>query len=237
MTTHAMIRPGAAVCRTAGRVHGPTSALVTLAAGAAASLAVMSLLVLMVALVLAACHAVLASPSARQRLARRRERRRWRRRHARREQLLEDAGIEVNELHELTRMVEAVTDRAATATLPTVTYPVEPLLERYAELVVARKRCTIALANANPGQLEDKLALARDAMPRYAEVVTRRIVHARLVAAKCQYLDDELAAVTEALRYCNERATAAEALERPCESEAVASALAYCDAWDAASDE
>src|SRR5215470_4069998 len=200
MTTHAVTRQGS----TAAAVHGahrPAWAIVTLIVGVVAALAIASSVALLLAIGLAACHAAIETPAARRLRAERVARAQRRTRHEQRERRVEAAGADADELRQLAEVV----DRVAARGLP-APFDVEPLLDHYVELTTARQRCFAALARANPPCLEAKLVLARAASPRSAEVLERRISRARSLAETAQRLDEDIAELTETIRYCGERA-------------------------------
>jgi hypothetical protein len=226
MTTHAVTRQGS----TATAIHGgrrPAWAIVTLIVGVVAALAIASTLAVLLAIALAACHAVIETPAARRLGAERATRKQRRLRHERRERCIEAAGVDADELHQLAEVVDRIADRGTPEP-----FDIEPLLDHYVELTTARQRCFVALARANPPCLEAKLVLARATSPRSAEVLERRISRARSLADTAQRLDDDLAELTETLRYCGERAELFDDGLPALDSDLVASALAYYDAYD-----
>lgn len=225
MTTHAVTRQGSTAA-----IHGahrPAWAIVTLIVGVVAALAIASTLAVMLAIALAVSHAVIETPAARRLRAERAARTQRRIRHERRERCIEAAGMDSGELRQLADVVERVADRGAPEP-----FDVEPLLDHYVELTTARQRCFVALARANPPCLEAKLELARTTYPRSAQVLERRISRAQSLAEAAQRLDEDVAELTETIRYCGERAELFADGLPALDSDLVASALAYYDAYD-----
>ena len=226
MITHAVTRQGS----TAATVHAayrPAWAIVTLIAGVVAALAIASSVALLLAVGLAACHAAIETPAARRLRVQRAARARRRTRHEQRERRVEAAGADADELRQLAEVV----DRVAARELP-APFDVEPLLDHYVELTTARQRCFAALVRANPPCLEAKLVLARAASPRSAEVIERRLSRARSLTEATQRLDEDIAELTETIRYCGERAELFDEGLPALDPDLVASALAYYDAYD-----
>lgn len=227
MITHAVTRQGSTAAAVDG-AHRPAWAIVTLIVGVVAALAIASTLAVLLAIALAACHAAIEMPAARRVRAQRAARAQRRIRHQHRERRLEAAGADADELRQLAEVVDRVADRGLPAP-----FDVEPLLDHYVELTTARQRCFAALARANPPCLEAKLVLARAASPRSAEVLERRISRARSLAETAQRLDEDIAELTETIRYCGERAELFDEGLPALDSDLVTSALAYYDAYDA----
>jgi hypothetical protein len=227
MITHAVTRQGSAIATVDG-AHRPAWAVVTLIVGVVAALAIASTLAVLIAIALAACHAAIEMPAARRMRAERAARAQRRIRHEHRERRVEAAGADADELRQLAEVVDRVAGRGAPAP-----FDVEPLLDHYVELTTARQRCFAALARANPPCLEAKLVLARAASPRSAEVIERRISRARSLAEAAQRLDEDIAELTETIRYCGERAELFDDGLPALDPDLVASALAYYDACDA----
>lgn len=227
MITHAVTRQGTTVAAVRA-AHRPAWAIVTLIVGVLAALAIASTLAVLLAIGVAACHAALQTPAARRVHAERAARARRRTRHAQRERRIEAAGADTDELRQLAEVVDHVADRGMPAP-----FDVEPLLDHYVELTTARQRCFAALARANPPCLEAKLALALAASPRSAQVLERRISRARSLAEAAQRLDEDIAELTETIRYCGERAELFDAALPALDPDLVASALACYDAYDA----
>jgi hypothetical protein len=226
MITHAVTRQGS----TAAAVHAahhPAWAIATLIVGVVAALAIASTVAVLLAIGLAACHAAIETPAARRVRAERAARAQRRTRHAQRERRIEAAGADADELRQLAEVVDHVADRGAPAA-----FDVEPLLDHYVELTAARQRCFAALARANPPCLEAKLVLARAASPRSAEVLERRLSRARSLAETAQRLDEDIAELTETIRYCGERAELFDESMPALDPDLVASALACYDAYD-----
>ena len=226
MITHAVTRPGAAAAPVRAG-HRPAWAIVTLIAGVVAALAIASTLAVLLAIAVAACHAAIATPAARRVRAERAVRAQRRARHAQRERRIEAAGADVDELRQLAEIVDRVAQRGGPAP-----FDVEPLLDHYVELTTARQRCFAALARANPPCLEAKLVLARAASPRSADVLERRISRARSLAEAAQRLDEDIAELTETIRYCGERTELFDEPLPALDPDLVGSALAYYDAYD-----
>lgn len=227
MITHAVTRQGSATAAVHG-AHRPAWAIVTLIVGVVAAIAIASTLAVLLAIALAACHAMIETPAARRMRAERAARAQRRVRHEQRERRLEAAGADADELHQLAEVADRVADRA----LPEP-FDVEPLLDHYVELTAARQRCFAALARANPPCLEARLALARATSPRSAEVLARRISRARSLSEAAQRIDEDIAELTETIRYCGERAELFDEGLPALDSDLLASALAYYDAYDA----
>lgn len=227
MITHAVTRQGPAAATVPGALR-PAWAIVTLIVGVVAALAIASTLALLLAIALAAGHAAIETPAARRVRAERAERAERRTRHQQRERRIEAAGADADELRQLAEVVDRVADRG----MPEP-FDVEPLLDHYVELTAARQRCFAALARANPPCLEAKLLLSRATSPRAAEVVERRLTRARSLADTAQHLDEDIAELTETIRYCGERAELLDEGLPALDPELVASALAYYDAYDA----
>lgn len=228
MTTHAVTRQGHGSFAVAGRAAHPPWAIITLIVGVVAALAMASTLAVLLAVAIAACHAAIEAPAVRRLRARRAARAQRRVRHAQRERRIEAAGVDTDELRQLADVVDRVADHAPPALLD-----VEPLLDHYVELTTARQRCFVALARANPPCLEARLVLTRATSPRSAEVLERRISHAHGLADTAQRLDDDIAELTETIRYCGERAELFDDSVPALDAELVTSALAYYDACDA----
>lgn len=228
MITHAITRQRSAVASVDG-VHRPAWAIVTLIVGVVAALAIANTLAVLFAIAIAACHAAVEMPAARRVRAARAARARRRIRHQHRERRIEAAGADADELRQLAEVVDRVADRD----LPSP-FDVEPLLDHYVELTAARQRCFAALARANPPCLEAKLVLARAASPRSAEVIERRISRAHSLAEVAQRLDEDIAELTETIRYCGDRAELFDDGMPALDTDLVASALACYDAYDAA---
>lgn len=228
MITHAVTRQGSAAAAVRG-AHRPAWAIVTLIVGVVAALAIASTLALLLAIALAAGHAAIETPAARRVRAERATRAQRRLRHQQRERRVEAAGADADELHQLAEVADRVADR----NMPEP-FDVEPLLDHYVELTAARQRCFAALARANPPCLEAKLLMSRATSPRAAEVVERRLTRARSLAETAQRLDEDIAELTETIRYCGERAELFDDSLPALDAELVASALAYYDAYDTA---
>ncbi len=227
MITHAVTRQGSAAAAVHD-AHRPAWAIVTLIVGVVAALAVASTLAVLLAIALAACHAAIETPAARRVRAERAARAQRRIRNQHRERRVEAAGADADELRQLAEVVDRVANRG----LPEP-FDVEPLLDHYVELTTARQRCFAALARANPPCLEAKLVLARATSPRAAEVLERRITRARSLAEAAQRLDEDIAELTETIRYCGERAELFDEGLPALDPDLVASALACYDAYDA----
>jgi hypothetical protein len=227
MTTYAVTRQGPAAAAVPG-AHRPAWAIVTLIVGVVAALAIASTLAVLLAIALAAGHAAIETPAARRARAERAARTQRRIRHQHRERRIEAAGADAEELRQLAEVVDQVADRG----LPEP-FDVEPLLDHYVELTAARQRCFAALARANPPCLEAKLVLARAASPRSAEVLERRLSRARSLTEAAQRLDEDIAELTETIRYCGERAELFDDGLPVLDPDVVASALACYDAYDA----
>jgi hypothetical protein len=227
MITHAVTRHRSAVATVDG-AHRPAWAIVTLVVGVVAALAIASTLAVLLAIALAAGHAAIEMPAARRMRAARAARAQRRIRHEHRERRIEAAGADADELRQLAEVVDRVADRDLPAP-----FDVEPMLDHYVELTAARQRCFGALVRANPPCLEAKLVLARAASPRSAEVIERRISRARSLADAAQRLDEDIAELTETIRYCGERAELFDEGLPALDSDLVASALACYDAYEA----
>jgi hypothetical protein len=228
MITRAVTRHRSAVATVDG-AHRPAWAIVTLIVGVVAALAIASTLAVLLAVALAACHAAIEMPAARRIRAARAARAQRRIRQQHREGRIEAAGADVDELRQLAEVVDRIADRD----LPSP-FDVEPLLDHYVDLTTARQRCFAALARANPPCLEVKLVLARAASPRSAEVIERRISRARSMAEVARRLDEDIAELTETIRYCGERAELFDEGMPALDPDLLASALACYDAYDAA---
>ena len=227
MIMHAVTRQGATAA-TAHAAHRPAWAIVTLIVGVVAALAIASSVALLLAIGLAACHAAIETPAARRLRAERTARAQRRTRHEQRERRVEAAGADAEELRQLAEVVDRVADRDLPAP-----FDVEPLLDHYVELTTARQRCFAALARSNPPCLEAKLVLARAASPRSAGVRERRLSRARSLTETSQRLDEDIAELTETIRYCGERAELFDEGLPTLDPDLVASALSYYDAYDA----
>jgi hypothetical protein len=229
MITHAVTRQGSAAAAVSGW-HRPAWAIVTLIVGVVAALAIASTLAMLIAIAIAAGHAAIETPAARRVRAERAARARRRLRHDLRERRVEAAGADPDELRQLAELADRVADRGMPAP-----FDVEPLLDHYVELTAARQRCFAVLARANPPCLEAKLLLARGSSPRAAEVVERRLNRARSLADTARRLDEDIAELTETIRYCGERAELFDDTLPTLDPELVASTLACYDAYDAPS--
>jgi hypothetical protein len=226
MSTHAVTRQRSAAA-TVHAAHRPAWAIVTLIVGVVAALAIASSVALLLAIGLAACHAAIETPAARRLRAERAARAQRRTRHEQRERRVEAAGADADELRQLAEIVDRITGRGLLAP-----FDVESLLDHYVELTAARQRCFAALARANPPCLEAKLVLARAASPRSAEVLERRLSRARSLTEATQRLDEDIAELTETIRYCGERAELFDEGLPALDPDLVASALSYYDAYD-----
>jgi hypothetical protein len=226
MITHAVTRQGTTAA-TVHAAHRPAWAIITLIVGVVAALAIASSLAVLLAVGLAACHAAIETPAARRVRAERAARAQRRGRHQQRERSIEAAGGDADELRQLAEVIDRIADRGLPAP-----FDVEPLLDHYVELTTARQRCFAALVRANPPCLEAKLVLARAASPRSTEVLERRLSRARSLAETAQRLDEDIAELTETIRYCGERAELFDESMPALEADLVASALACYDAYD-----
>ena len=74
--------------------------------------------------------------------------------------------------------------------------------------------------------------LARAASPRSAEVLERRLSRARSLTEATQRLDEDIAELTETIRYCGERAELFDEPWPALDPDLVGPALAYYDAYD-----
>lgn len=181
----------------------PAAALVTLAVGALAALAIASALALAIATTLGAVHAVIETPPLRRRRAMRAARKGRRRRRERRELRLEQAHVPSDELGELDRLVEEVADLDQNVAIDT-----EPLLDRYVEAAIAKRRCASALDRAEPSRLEARLAIARQQChPNGAAVLERRIALSHQLDTRVRALDESLSELVELVRHLVERAS------------------------------
>jgi hypothetical protein len=226
MTMHAVTRQGSTAAAVRG-AHRPAWAIVTLIVGVVAALAIASTLALLLAIALAVSHAVIETPAARRLRAERAAHTQRRIRHERRERCIEAAGVDAGELRQLADVVDRVAGRGTPQP-----FDAEPLLDHYVELTTARQRCFVALARANPPCLEAKLVLAQATSPRSAEVLERRIARARSLSGAAQRLDEDIAELTETIRYWGERAELVDDALPALDADLVASALAYYDAYD-----
>jgi hypothetical protein len=195
-------------------------------AALAAAVAFASTLAWTVAVGLAISYLIGATPSARRRRARNASRQ-WRRvRRARHAARLDRANAPTYEYVELADVVDNIAelDEGATAEL-------EPLLERYIDVALARQRCATALEQSKPSHLEVQLAIASECHPREAAVLERRIAHSRRLAQRLARFDDSVAEVADLVRYYAERASLPE-IEPVLEGETLATALASYDACE-----
>jgi hypothetical protein len=183
-------------------VSHPARALVTFGAALASALVIATTLAVIVAIVLATAHGILESRPVRRRRARHAVRIARRARRARTAIALDRADASVHAYGELADIVDtvAVLDEHAAAEL-------EPLLDNYVEVALARSRCRAALDQGDVAWLELQLAISHECRPRETEVLERRVAQGRRIAARLAELDDSLAAVAELLRYCAERAS------------------------------
>jgi len=178
-----------------------THVAVTVAVGLVASLVTASIAVLVIAIGLATAHGIAESPPARRlraRQASRTERRRWRDNH---EARLEQANASTKGFVELADIL----DRVA-ADHESLAADLVPLLDRYAEIALARTACRRALDHGEPARLEVELAISRACRPQHATVLERRIAHGRAIAERLRHLDESLAEHAELVRYHAESA-------------------------------
>jgi hypothetical protein len=228
MTTRAMTPHCSTTLVTRSGSCLPDWALVTLIVGSASAVAVGSALVAMIAVAVAVVLAMIGKPAIRAAWRRAQEHRRRRRRHERREQRLGNGGVDCDELKRVAGIVDRMIDGGTVLPLD-----VELLLDRYVELATARQRCFVALAHADPSCLEAKLAAARFLSVRNADVLERRLAHARALASTSRELDQQIAELVEVISYCGQRAECPLDAVLVHESDVVASAVAYYDAYDA----
>ena len=118
----------------------------------------------------------------------------------RREELLNEDGAPTMELPELTLLV----DRCLPCGVPDP-FELDALLDRYAELALARYRCGRLVARADLDGLETRLAISRTAHPRSAAMIERRIAHTVQLARRGRRLDESLSEVGELVHYYVER--------------------------------
>jgi len=208
------------------RVARYTKPAVTLAVGVASAIAIASSIVFVLALIIAAVHAISETPAVRIRLARRTERRRRRRRRDEREARLETACVSTFELAELSDIVDTVVeeDRADP-------FDLEPLLDRYVDLAIAQHRCATAALPVEAACLEARFQAAKDGHLKTAGILERRVTQSRVIAARARTLEQAMNELAELIRYCGERAALPD-VSTLLESDLVTNALEYCDAQD-----
>ncbi|MGE5182020.1 MAG: hypothetical protein ACM31C_08155 [Acidobacteriota bacterium] len=199
MTTRAL------ATRRAGTLQRPAHALLrptlTTVLAAASALALASTLVFLCAVAIVVAHWLLAVPAVRARRAQRKGlKRRYERRHLR-EHTLELADVSTSTLCELTELAEGLDPEAADP------LDLEPLLDRYVELALARQRCWNTLRYAGVAGLQERLDTARMFHPVTAEVLERRVAYARKLDERGRSLEDSLAEVADLIRCYAERAS------------------------------
>ena len=173
----------------------------TFAAGLASALVVASTLLVAIALVATSAYAMIASPRLRRRRSRARARRQYLARHAQRVDRLEAANAPTRELDDLHWI--ARTTRESSADPGRDPYELEPWLDRYADVAIARARCSSLLAQLERAALVWRVEIAG---PRTTSVLARRIQHAALVAQRQQELDESRGELSQLVRWCAERA-------------------------------
>ncbi|HUJ63241.1 MAG TPA: hypothetical protein VLX92_32305 [Kofleriaceae bacterium] len=207
------------------------AALVAVLVGALSALALASLLALAIATTLSALFVALQTPAIRRRRAVRAARRVRRKRRERRQLRLDKTDLASDDLEELGQLLEEIADRD-----PAAFADAEPLLDRYVELAIEKRRCASALADCEPSRLEVQLAIARECHPSAAEVLQRRVASSRRLAARIRALDDALGELADLVRYYVERACTPD-VRGLLECDATAGCLAHYDACEAVASE
>ncbi len=224
MTTRAL------ATRRAGTLQRPVHALLrptlTTVLAVASALALASTIVFLCALVIICTQWLLAVPAVRERRARGKAlKRRHVRRHLR-EHALELADVSTSTLSELTDLAEGLDPEASDP------FELEPLLDRYVELAVARQRCWNTLRYASAAGLQERLDTARMFHPVTAEVLERRVAYAHKLDERGRELEDALANVADLIRCYAERSSLPEDATAG-ELDPLASVLEQVDAADA----
>ncbi len=225
MTTRAL------ATRRAGALQHPVQALLrptlTTVVAAASALALASTIVLLCALAIVCIQWFRAVPAVRARRAHRHVVSQRRVRRHLREHTLEVADVSTSTLCELSDLVEGLD--------PDVTDPfeLEPLLDQYVERAVARQRCWNALRYASAAGLQERLDTARMFHPITAEVLERRVAHARKLDERSRELDESLAELADIIRCYAERASMPDDATA-CELDPMTTVLDRIDALDAA---
>jgi hypothetical protein len=111
----------------------------------------------------------------------------------RRERRFRDECAPALDLSELTDLVVRCPARNA--------YELDALLDRYAELALARHRCAQLLARDSRDDLDSRLARARRDHRRSVAVIERRIAHIADLGRLGRRLDESLGEVGDLVRY------------------------------------
>lgn len=224
MTTRAL------ATRRAGTLQRPVHALLrptlTTVIAAASAFALASTIVLLCAFAIACVHWFLAVPAVRARRTHRRALKQRRVRRHLREHALEVADVSTSTLGELGDLAEGLDPDASDP------FELEPLLDRYVELAVARQRCWNTLRYASAAGLQERLDTARMFHPVTAEVLERRVAHTRKLEQRRRELDESLAEVADIIRCYAERASLPEDATAG-ELDPTATVLERIDALDA----
>jgi len=141
------------------------------------------------------------APAARQRQAQLAHQARRRELQQRRDARLDVCCAPALDLPELTELVDGC--------IPCGTYDpfdLDALLDRYADLAIARHRCFRLLSRASRASLEASLDIARVSRPKSAQTIERRLAHADEVRRLARTIEESLAELGELVRYYAERA-------------------------------
>jgi hypothetical protein len=187
------------------RPRGVAAMVAMAAVGVTSALALASTIAVIVAVVLVVTSGVLQLPKVRHRLAVRRARRARHSRHRARKRRLETAGVAFEELAALAAIVDRVIDAEPTAS---DVDELEPLLDHYVGIAIARRQCIDAVMKCDRGSLFRKLDWLPAADPlRRRELVERRIRESLACERRARALDADLVDLGDLVRYYGERST------------------------------
>jgi hypothetical protein len=187
------------------RPRGVGLAIASLVVGVTLALAFAGGIAVLVALAVAVTLAVAHMPAAERSLHAQRARSARHARHFARELRLEGLNIAPDELVALTEIVDLVIAKESTEA---DVYELEPLLDLYVDVAIARRRCVVAVMKCDRSALFRKLdRFPASGSSRVRGIVERRIKQALACERRARELDDGLANVGDLIRCYGERAT------------------------------